>query len=182
MDEMDVDLSIPLASGSKQSLAPAPASYPEERLGQSGVHALNEQMPQLSRREMWQTRINAIGDDDSEWQHLLQSILFHLTDCLATTDLKDSIVPTMDKRSTGTFVKNFDKDMLEKWKAGVRNSMGTNDWSDLIPYRTCSSDCRIIGSHSNVTTVKLQNPKIMIPDAGITVEKSRLHFCHFIAP
>jgi hypothetical protein len=173
MDEMDVDPSMPFASGSKQSLASAVASsHPEEPLVllHSGVHALNEQMQEDSHTELWQTRIEAAGDDDSKWKKLLQSILIHLTGYLATTDLKDSVVTSMNKPSAITFVERLDKDMLEKWKAGVRSSIGENDWTGLIPYRTCSSNCRIIRSHSNVTTVKL-DPKIM--------EQSMLHFLPF---
>jgi len=87
----------------------------------------------------------------------------------------------MNKASTFTLVESFDEDKLEKWKAGVRSSVGNNDWSGAIPYRTCSSDCRIMGSRSNVTTVKLQNPKIMIPDValGVAIEQSMLHFLPF---
>jgi hypothetical protein len=146
MDKMGVDQ--PLASGSKQSLAPAPtSSHPEERLAllQPAVHAFNKQMQQYSHRGLWQTRIEAAGDDDSEWKYLLQSIL---TDYLANTNLKDNVITNMNLTSAATFVEGLDKDMLEKWKAGVRSSVEKNDWTGLIPYSTCSSDCRIIGSHS----------------------------------
>jgi hypothetical protein len=146
MDKMDVNQ--PLASGSKQSLAPAPASHTEERLGQRQSRELNEEMDQISLVEKWPARVDEIGDDDSQWPLLLESILFYLTDCLAATDLKDSVITNMNRSSARTFVKSLDNDMLEKWKAGVRSGVGEKDWSVLIPYRTCSSDCQMIGSHS----------------------------------
>ena len=148
MGKMDLDQ--PLASGSKQSLAPAPASsHPEDRLGLSQFGELNKLMNKMSLSLHWPAHIDAIGDDDSEWRLLLRSsILVNLKDCLVATDLKDSVVANVKLRHIGTFVESFDKDSLEKWKAGVRSCLGENDWSVLIPYRTCSSDCQIIGSHS----------------------------------
>jgi hypothetical protein len=105
-------------------------------------------MHQNSVSENWPARIDAIGDDDSQWRLLLASILWHLTDCLAATDLKDRVITNMNKSSAITFVKSLDNDMLEKWKAGVRSGVGEKYWSVLIPYRTCRLDYQAIGSHS----------------------------------
>jgi hypothetical protein len=105
----------------------------------------------------------------------------YLTACLVTTDLKDSVVMNMNWASTITFVVSFIKKVLEKWKEGVWSSVEKKNWNSLIVYHMCSSNCQIIRLHSSVTTVKLQNPKIMIPDValGIPIKQSMLHFPPF---
>jgi hypothetical protein len=88
-------------------------------------------------------------------------VLAYLAEQFEATDMKDTVIARPNPKRAADIVNGFNEDELEQWKAGVRNGVENNDWTDLIMHRTCVSDCRMVGSRSIVTAAKRQKPKML---------------------
>ncbi len=137
MDNMDVDLdprTYSPSSGTKRSSTPPSSTdkRPKLVLPQDQLNALNDSMKNYSRRKRWLYRIDDAGDDASEWRDLFSDVLLFLTDQLAATDLKGSVIPAQTPNKANEMVMGFDNDEFKEWKGGVQKGVKENDWADLI--------------------------------------------------
>jgi hypothetical protein len=143
MDNMDV---APSSGLKRASMSPPPSSSTEKRpkvdLPLAQLDALNDMMKNRSRRQMWQTRIENAGND-SQWRELFLDILMYLTDALAATDLKGSVIAPRISSQADEIVKGFTEKEEQEWKDGVRKGVKEGDWADLIAHRTSILHLRI---------------------------------------
>ena len=91
----------------------------------------------------------------------------------------DAIIPTLHYTWAEDFVKGFNKDEEEQWKARVWCSMEMDDWSSLIKYCMYISDYWMVVLHLISTTVKLRKRKVLTVALGVPKEYSTLHFFPF---
>jgi hypothetical protein len=75
---------------------------------------------------------------------ILSNVLTDLTQELASTDMRDSVIANLTREHANDIVKSFNKDRLEEWKVGLRNCVKSKDWTDLVLRRMYISDCQII--------------------------------------
>jgi hypothetical protein len=95
-------------------------------------------------------------------------ILSRLTEVLALTAVKDSIIPSPHRIRAMEIVNRFNENEFELWKAGVRKGVENNSWSDLIAHRTYVSNSRTMRSPFIMAT-KLRNPKMRNVALGVPV-------------
>jgi hypothetical protein len=171
--DMDVDPpASPRSSSSKRSAAFPPASPPPEKrakilLPHAELIELSAKMP----RKMWQILVKEAEADDSLWWEIHSDVLMYLTEALASTSMKHSVIASPNPECAKDIAKSFNEDELEQWKVGVWNGVDRNDWTDLLVHRTYISDYQIIRSHLIVTTAKLRIPKT--PNIASMFELSR---------
>jgi hypothetical protein len=150
---MDVDPpTSPRSSSSKRSAAfPLASSSAEKRAKILLPHAqlieLSAKMKHKSDRMKWQIFVKEAEADDSLWWDIHLDVLMHLTEALASTSMKHSVIASPNPERANDIVKSFNEDELEQWKVGVRNGVDRNDWTDLLVHRTYISDYQIIRSH-----------------------------------
>ena len=93
-------------------------------------------MKRRSDRMLWPTIINKAEYDESWWRDLLWDVLMYLTEELASTDMKGSVIVSPNLDGADEFVNRFEKEVFEEWKVGVREGVENNDWTRLIAHRT----------------------------------------------
>ena len=83
-----------------------------------------------SDRKKWQILVKEAGDDDSLWWDLLSDVLVHLTGELASTNMKGSVIASLNLEGADKFVKGFNNDVFKEWNVGMREgSVGNNLWT-----------------------------------------------------
>ena len=92
----------------------------------------------MSDMRFWQNHLNKAEHDDSVWLYLLSEVLEVLMGALASTNLKGSIITSPGSHGAEEFVKHFNNEVFEEWKAGVREGVENNDWGRLISHRMTS--------------------------------------------
>jgi hypothetical protein len=171
MNQMDVDPTTSLpSSSSKRPAAFPPASSADKR---AKILLPDDQLTTLSsnmNRRKWQILVDEAEADDSLWWDILSDVLMHLTQELASTNMKGNVIANLTLKRANDTIKSFNEDELEQWKVGVRNGVKGNDWIDLLACRTYISDYQIIRSHLIVTTAELKIPKM--PNLAPTFELS----------
>ena len=141
---MDVDThATPPSFGSKRSPTSFSTSSSAEKrakliLPELQLTLLKNKMKHMLDMRFWQNHLNKAEHDDSVWLYLLSDVLDVLTVALASTNLKGSIITSMNFDGAEEFVKRFNNEVFEEWKAGVREGVENNDWGRLISHRMTS--------------------------------------------
>ncbi len=140
MNQMDVDLA---SSSLKRPADFPPASSSADKrakilLPDGQLTKLNSNMN--NRQPMYKLWVDAAEANESVWQNTLSTFFMVLTLELASTDMRDSVIANLTPERADDIVKNFNKDQLEEWKAGVRNGVKSKDWTDLVLRRMYISD------------------------------------------
>ena len=141
---MDVDThATPPSFGSKRSPTSFSTSSSAEKrakliLPELQLTLLKNKMKHMSDMRFWQNHLNKAKHDDSVWLYLLSEVLEVLTGALASTNLKGSIITSPGSHGAEEFVKHFNNEVFEEWKAGVREGVENNDWGRLISHRMTS--------------------------------------------
>ncbi|KAF8339317.1 hypothetical protein F5887DRAFT_1232790 [Amanita rubescens] len=124
MNQMDVDLSSSSLkrpadiSSTSSSADKRPKILPDEQMT-----TLSSKMNAIARRRKWESSV-----DDAD----VSDVLRDLTENLASTDMRDSVITKLTFEGADDIVKSFNEDQLEAWKVGVRNSVKSKDWTDLV--------------------------------------------------
>jgi hypothetical protein len=128
----------PPSSSSKRPAAfPLASSSAEKRprivLPDAQLTELSDNMKR--NRKRWNILIKAAETDDSLWWHIYSDVLSHLTQELASTDMKRDVIASPNPQGANNILMSFNEDELEQWKVGVLNGVEKDDWIDLILHR-----------------------------------------------
>jgi hypothetical protein len=141
MNQMDVDLT---SSSLKRPADFPPASSADKRAKILPDEQLTKLNSNMDRRRMYEILVDAAEANESLWRDILSNVLTDLTQELASTDMRDSVIANLTREHANDIVKSFNKDRLEEWKVGLRNCVKSKDWTDLVLRRMYISDCQII--------------------------------------
>jgi hypothetical protein len=65
----------------------------------------------------------------------MAAVLSTITECLSTTDLRESFLPPLYRIEAKQVLEAFSDDEKADWKAAIKKGVIGQDWADLIAHR-----------------------------------------------
>ncbi len=179
---MEVDLTMPPSSAKKRSSTSLSSTVKRARLTlpEDQLTTLKDNMKESSARSSWQPRIMLAMVDSRSWLGLFSDVLMNITQELAATGIRGSVIACPSMRRANEIVESFNKDELEEWKAAVQNGVEKGDWTDLIEHRMYILDYHIVGSCIIVTLAKLKNTLPPNESLGVPIDQRTVHYCYLL--
>ncbi|KAF8345733.1 hypothetical protein F5887DRAFT_154644 [Amanita rubescens] len=127
---MGVDPTTPKFHSKRPAEFPPASSSADKRakfsLPDGQLTTLNSNMKMHGMR--WQKLVDGAEANDSVWEDILPAVFKRLLQELASTDMKDSVIPKPSLDDCDKIVRGLEEGELKEWKDGVKR----NEWIDLL--------------------------------------------------